>query len=120
MDGAIFVSGLDNERCIRELNNENFLLCLSQEKLVKIYLQCLLTILKLQNQGVDYLASLGHRDIGYITFEFKERHTVSERFEGFKEGLLQNGLEYRQENVLIMKQYSMDEMGMTYEYAKIF
>jgi DNA-binding LacI/PurR family transcriptional regulator len=120
VDGAIFVSGLDNERCIRELNNEKFPIVLVARKVGEGIPSVLINNFEAAKSGVDYLASLGHRDIGYITFEFKERHTVSERFEGFKEGLLQNGLEYRQENILIMKQYSIDEMGMTYKYAKKF
>ena len=120
IDGAIFISGLDNERCIRELHSEKFPIVLVARKVGEEIPSVLINNFEAAKSGVDYLASLGHRDIGYITFEFKERHTVRERFEGFKEGLLQNGLKYRQENVLIMKQYSIDEMGMTYECAKNF
>lgn len=120
VDGAIFVSGLDNEKCIKELHREKFPIVLVARKVNDDLPSVLINNFEAAKSGVSYLASLGHRDIGYITFEFKDRHTVRERFEGFREGLIQNGLEYRPENVLIMKQYSMDEMGMTYECAKKF
>ncbi|MDD3521114.1 MAG: LacI family DNA-binding transcriptional regulator [Actinomycetota bacterium] len=120
VDGAIFVSGLDNRDCIKELHKENFPIVLVARKISEDIPSVLIDNFEAAKSGVDYLVSLGHKDIGYVTFEFENRSTVKDRFEGYKQGLVQNGLEFSPEKVLKIKQYSMDEMGITYECCKKF
>lgn len=122
VDGAIFISGLNNREYMKELYKEGFPIVLVARKISKDIPSVLINNFEAAKSGVNYLASLGHKDIAYITFEFENRYTVKERFEGFKQGLFENGLKCNPENVLIMKQkqYLIDEMNMAYECAKNF
>jgi DNA-binding LacI/PurR family transcriptional regulator len=49
--------------------------------------------------AVDHLASLGHRNIGFLTADVK-RFSLQERLEGYQTGLEKNGIKPRKEWVL--------------------
>ncbi|MFP4564065.1 MAG: LacI family DNA-binding transcriptional regulator [Spirochaetia bacterium] len=67
--------------------------------------------------AVDHLASVGHREIGYVTFSYDRHTVVRRRLEGFKLGLERNGLDYNPKYVLIDDSTKLRETVGTYETA---
>ena len=120
IDGAIFISGFDNKKSIKELYSEKIPIVLVARKTGNNIPSVLIDNFEAAKSGTDYLISLGHKNIGYVTFKPDGRQTVRERFEGYRQGLLRSNLKYNSKNVLIMEQSPIDEMGMAYEHCKEF
>ncbi len=67
---------------------------------------------------VDYLASLGHREIGYVSFSFEHQTVPRRRYEGFRSGLERNGLLYNPDFVIIDDSTKLEETAGTYKLVK--
>lgn len=120
VDGAIFISGFDNSKSIQDLYEEKIPIVLVARKTGINIPSVLINNFEASKSGTDYLVSLGHKNIGYVTFNLNGRQTLRERFEGYRQGLAQNNLEYVPENVLIIEQSPIDEMSIAYEQCKKF
>ncbi len=114
IDGAIFVSGLNNVDCIKKLDEEKFPFVLVTRKINDRYPSILIDNMKAMEETIDYLANFGHRKIGYLTMDYQNRQTVTERFLGYKKGLKKNKLGYDSSIVLIGENKMIDEMKKGY------
>jgi DNA-binding LacI/PurR family transcriptional regulator len=68
--------------------------------------------------AVDYLADLGHKDIGYLTFSFDNQTTARKRYEGYLSGLKKNNLEYNPDRVIIDDSIRLNEFAGSYNTVK--
>ncbi len=114
IDGAVFVSGFDNKGCIQKLSQDRFPFVLVARKISRGFPSILVDNFKALREAVCYLYGLGHRDIGYLTMDYRGRNTVSERFEGYMQGLKDIGISYNPEKVLIGGSRMIDEMEEGY------
>lgn len=114
IDGAIFVSGLNNTSCIEELYKDKFPFVLVARKIDQRFPSVLVDNYKAIREVVNYLVRLGHRRIGYLSMDFKERTTVYERFEGYRKGLEDNLIDYDEDLVLLGRPDMIDEMEDSY------
>jgi DNA-binding LacI/PurR family transcriptional regulator len=67
---------------------------------------------------IDYLADLGHREIGYLSFSLDNQTTVRRRYEGYLSGLKKNGLKFNPEQVIIDDSIRLNEFEGTYDVVK--
>lgn len=73
--------------------------------------------------AVDYLCSIGHKEIGYISYPIKDQTVVKKRFEGYCKGLMSNGISFHQDLVIMDEIYFDKElegkdMEITYSIMK--
>ncbi len=69
-------------------------------------------------KAVDYLCSLGHREIGYLTFGFESQKTVNQRYNGYLRSLRKNGIPVNPDFIIINENTRLNETEGTYEIVK--
>ena len=120
IDGVILVSGNDNVACIKKLKMENFPFVLIARDIDPDIPSILIDNFKATRNIVDYLVTMGHKRIGYVTMNFSGRKTVEDRFLGYKEGLEENNIKYNPDDVLVVDEAMIDEMAVSYRHCKKF
>lgn len=69
-------------------------------------------------KATNYLISLGHKEIGYITFCFDNQTTVRKRYEGYLAALKENNINYDQRLTVINNSIRLNEEKGTYKILK--
>ena len=121
IDGFIFFSGFDNYELIKKIYDRN----IPVVALDKDFGETDIPTVAIDNFAatescVDYLCSLGHKKIGYISFTYDKQTTVRKRFEGYLSGLKKNNISFDPDLVLMNQEMRRHEMVSTYETAREF
>lgn len=119
-DGIIFISGRDNDECIRNLAKEKFPFVLLMRKTKVEAPKILIDNYQAIIEVVNYLYKNGHHKIGYVSMPFDNWTTVRERYLGFKKGLKINRIDYNPDSVLIDETLLFNEINASYELCKTF
>ncbi len=118
-DGLIFFGGYDSVEHLRYVSDRNIPVVAVDREVEDLSIPSVLTDnVSACTMAVDHLASVGHREIGYVTFSYDRHTVVRRRLEGFKRGLERNGLEFNPEYILVDDSTKLRETMGTYEAAK--
>ncbi|MCL5073988.1 MAG: LacI family transcriptional regulator [Actinobacteria bacterium] len=105
IDGFIFISGYDNKEFIESLylRNEKFVLL---ERPINSNYDLPLVFVDKQHsfiEAIDYLYSLGHRKIAFVSYTFENDTSLEDRYKGYCLGLKKHYLEYDHNLVILEK-----------------
>jgi len=119
IDGLIFFCGYDCPNHIKNIYEQNIPVVVVDREIGDSKISSLLinNILAMKS-AVDYLVSLGHKEIGYITFSFENQTTVKDRYEGYCKGIKENNLSYNPDIVFINDIIRLNELEGTYSIVK--
>lgn len=119
VDGLIFFGGYDCAEHVKYAQERNVpVVVVDREVEGPGIPSVLVDNILATEKAVDYLASQGHRRIGYVTFSLDNQTVVRRRYEGFRKGLEKNGLLYNPDFVIIDDSTKLKETAGTYEVAK--
>jgi DNA-binding LacI/PurR family transcriptional regulator len=119
VDGIIFFCGYDSHDHIRMVYDSGIPVVVTDREIGNTLIPSVLIDNTLAMEMViDYLAKLGHREIGYVSFSFDNQTTARKRYEGYLSGLKKNGLEYNQGQVIIDDSIRMNEFSGAYSVVK--
>lgn len=121
IDGLIFFCGFNNYDHIKKINERKVpVVVIDREvndpKIPSVLINNALAM----EMAVDYLCSFGHKEIGYLTFSFKEQGTVRKRYTGYCNGLKKNKIQYNPKFVIIDESIRLREIEGTYTVVKKF
>lgn len=119
VDGIIFFCGFDSHDHIRMVHDSGIPVVVTDREIGNTHIPSVLIDNSLaMEQAIDYLAGLGHREIGYLSFSFDNQTTARKRYEGYLSGLKKNGLKFNPEQVIIDDSIRMNEFSGTYNVVK--
>ena len=119
VDGIIFFCGYDSHDHIRQVYDLGIPVVVADREIGNTLIPSVLIDNTLSMENViDYLAGLGHREIGYLTFSFDNQTTARKRYEGYLSGLKKNNLEYNPDRVIIDDSIRLNEFAGAYEAVK--
>ncbi|MBN1298371.1 MAG: LacI family DNA-binding transcriptional regulator [Actinobacteria bacterium] len=120
IDGLLFFCGYDSYKHIKKAHKSNIpVVVLDRELEDKEIPSVLIDNTLAMKKAFQYLYDLGHRKIGFITFPFDNQTTIRRRYEGYCQGLKDNGLDYDPDIVVIDDLLRLDELKGTYKLIKI-
>lgn len=103
VDGGIFIGMKNDEPVIEELASEGFIIGVLDQEAAKSqdfnHITCSYDNFKGTKIAIDYLVSLGHKQIGIVNGDMT-RHAGMERYVGFMEAMNQHQLEVNHRWVL--------------------
>lgn len=119
IDGIVFFCGNDNYENVKLVYDSNIPTVVVDREINnnEIPSVCIDNTAAME-KAVDYLYSLGHRNIGYITFSFKNQQTIRRRYEGYIKGIKKNGISYNSNYVIIDDSIKSNELDGTYNIIK--
>ena len=118
-DGIIFFCGFDSHDHIRMVHDSGIPVVVTDREIGNTQIPSVLIDNALAMEKViDYLADLGHKEIGYLSFSLDNQTTVRRRYEGYLSGLKKNGLKFNQEQVIIDDSIRLNEFLGTYDVVK--
>ena len=121
IDGFIFFSGFDNHELIKKIYDRNIPVVALDKDLGETDIPTVVIDNFAAAQScVDYLCSLGHKKIGYVSFTYDNQTTVRKRFEGYINGLKKNNISFDPDLVLMNQEMRLHETVSTYETARNF
>lgn len=121
IDGFIFFSGFDNYELIKKIYDRNIPVVALDKDLGETDIPTVVIDNFAAAQScVDYLCSLGHKKIGYVSFTYDNQTTVRKRFEGYINGLKKNNISFDPDLVLMNQEMRLHETVSTYETARNF
>jgi len=111
IDGLIIISGPDNEKIYKKILTKKIPVVFIDREIVKHDIANVLINNSLaMEKAVDYLFSMGHREIGYISYPIDKQITVRQRYEGYIKGLKKNNLAFNPEYVIIDEKFADKEL----------
>jgi DNA-binding LacI/PurR family transcriptional regulator len=118
LDGVIIASAILDEKNIEKLIKENIPLVII-EKFYKDQKVPNITIknIEISKEAVDYLISLGHKKIGFISGPISIGK-LENRFKGYKEAFKENNLPHDESHVFISESLVREQLNNSYEYIK--
>ncbi len=126
VDGLLIVSGRDNDKIYRKILKKNIPMVFVDKEVDGLAnASVVIDNVEAVKNAVDYLFSLGHRKIGYISYPVSKQTTVKRRYEGYCKGLKNNGLKVNPEYVVMDEIYFNQElegkdMEITFEIMNKF
>jgi LacI family transcriptional regulator len=111
IDGLLIVSGGDNAAIYKKLARKKVPMVFVDRELESIGEACvIIDNIDAAKSAVDYLVSLGHKEIGYISYPTKSQTIVRNRYNGYCKGLEDNGIAYNEDFVIIDGAYLDQEL----------
>jgi LacI family transcriptional regulator len=121
VDGLILFCGYDGYDNVRAIKQRNIPFVMVDREVNDLEIPSVLVDNKYAiESAVDYLHSLGHRKIGYLTFSFKHQTTVKKRYEGYCSGLKKKKIKYNPDFVIIDDSIKLDEIKGTKRILKSY
>jgi len=126
IDGLVIVSGQDNADIYSKVKKKKIpIVFIDREISATDFASVIINNIEAASSAVDYLFSLGHREIGYISYPLENQTIVRNRYNGYLKGLLKNGLVFNPNYVVIDKIFIEQElegrdMEATYNIMKKF
>jgi LacI family transcriptional regulator len=126
IDGLLIISGSDNENIYGKLISGKTPLVFIDRELGKNNIASVLIDNHIaMEKAVDYLYSMGHREIGYISYPPGRQTTVKHRYEGYISGLEKNKLLFNPQFVILDEQFLEKEfegrdMDITFKLMQQF
>ena len=118
VDGVIFTSGVMQDEHILRLKEEGIPIVLIEKFMQSSDIPAVvIDNLSAAKKGVKHLLSLGYRKIGYISAPL-ELMSLRERFEGYKQALLENQIPYDSSVVYIEKTIKKENLRSGYKIMK--
>jgi len=118
VDGVIFTSGVMQDEHILRLKEEGIPIVLIEKFMQNSDIPAVvIDNLSAAKKGVKHLLSLGHRKIGYISAPL-ELLSLRERFEGYKQALLESRVPYDSSVVYIEKTIKKEDLRSGYKIMK--
>ena len=121
VDGIIFLSGFNNSKFIESLHNLKIPIVLADRTIdnpdiPSVFIDNALAMEKL----VDYVYSMGHNKIGYISTDTKDHTVLKERYKGYLNGIKKNNIQFEKKYVFIGKTNRAKTSIISYEKLKEF
>jgi LacI family transcriptional regulator len=122
--GLLIVSGGDNTAIYKKVARKKVPVVFVDRELEDIGNACvIIDNVQAAKSAVDYLVSLGHREIGYISYPIGNQTIVRNRYKGYCKGLESNGISYNEDFVIIDDAYKDQElegkdMDITFDLMK--
>ncbi|MCL4415547.1 MAG: LacI family transcriptional regulator [Actinobacteria bacterium] len=126
IDGLLIVSGSDNEKIYKKILKKKVPIVFIDRELESIdYAGVLIDNVEAMEKAVDYLFSMGHKEIGYISYPMEKQTIVRKRYTGYLRGLEKNNIIYNPEFVIIddefiNKEFEGKDMEITFKLMKNF
>jgi len=118
VDGVIFTSGVMKDEHILRLKEEGIPIVLIEKFMQSSDIPAVvIDNLSAAKKSVKHLLNLGHRKIGYISAPL-ELVPLRERFEGYKQALLENRVPYDSSVVYIEKTIKKEDLRSGYKIMK--
>jgi len=115
-DGTIIASAIFDEKNIEKLIRANIPLVNIEKFYIKKRIPSIfLKNIEISKKAVNHLINLGHKKIGFIS-EPISIGKISNRFEGYKQALKENGLKYDNSYVFISKFLEREHHEKSYQY----
>ncbi|MDD5660213.1 MAG: LacI family DNA-binding transcriptional regulator [Actinomycetota bacterium] len=111
IDGLLIVSGSDNENIYKKILAKKLPLVFVDRELEKLPSTSIIIDNALaMEKAVDYLFSMGHRQIGYISYPMGKQTTIKQRYSGYVRGLEKNNLAYNSDYVIMDEKFTDKEL----------
>jgi len=111
VDGLLIISGSDNEKIYKKLLSKKIpTVFIDRENEKQEIPNVIIDNSLAMEKAVDYLFSLGHRDIGYISYIPGRQTTIRQRYSGYIKGLEKNNLTYNPDYVIIDEKFADKEL----------
>jgi len=119
VDGIIFFCGYDSHDHIRQVYDSGIPVVVTDREIGNTLIpSVLIDNAQSMEMVIDYLAGLGHTEIGYLSFSFDNQTTARKRYEGYLSGLKKNKLEYDPGRVIIDDSIRLNEFAGSYIAVK--
>ncbi|MCL5072434.1 MAG: LacI family transcriptional regulator [Actinobacteria bacterium] len=111
IDGLLIVSGSDNEKMYKKIITKKIPLVFVDRELEKFpSTSVIIDNVLAMEKAVDYLSSIGHKEIGYISYPLGNQTTIKQRYAGYIKGLEKNNLCYNPDYVVIDERFTDKEL----------
>ncbi len=111
IDGLLIVGGGDNAAIYKKLARRKVPTVFVDRELATIGdASVLIDNIDAAKSAVAYLVSLGHKEIGYISYPTESQTIVKNRYRGYCKGLKDNGIVYNEDFVIIDDAYLDQEL----------
>jgi LacI family transcriptional regulator len=111
IDGLLIISGSDNEKIYKKIITRKIPLVFVDRELEKFpSVSIIIDNVLAMEKAVDYLYSMGHREIGYISYPVEKQTTVRQRYAGYIKGLEKNILSFNPDYVIIDERFADKEL----------
>jgi DNA-binding LacI/PurR family transcriptional regulator len=126
IDGLLIVSGVDNAAIYKKPAMKKVPLVFVDREIEDVGDGCvIIDNIRAAKSAVDYLVSLGHKEIGYISYPIGSQAIIANRFKGYCEGLAGNRIPYNEDFVIIDNAFLDQElegkdMDITFDIMKAF
>ncbi len=119
LDGIIFFGGYDFPEHIKYVQKQRLpAVSVDREVSDPEIPAVLVDNVSAMRMAVDHLVEAGHREIGFVSFSYEKQTVVRRRYEGYLQGLEQNGIRHNPEYVIIDDRLRLHETAGTYDIAK--
>jgi LacI family transcriptional regulator len=126
IDGLLIISGKDNAAIYKKTAMKKVPIVFVDRELKDTGNACVvIDNILAAKKAVDYLVSLGHKEIGYISYPVCSQTIIANRFKGYCEGLKSNNISYNEDFVIIDDAYMNQElegkdMDITFDLIKAY
>jgi LacI family transcriptional regulator len=111
IDGLLIIGGSDNEKIYKKIIIRKIPLVFVDRELEKFpSISVIVDNVMAMEKAVDYLYSMGHRDIGYISYPVEKQTTIRQRYAGYIKGLKKNNLPFNPDYVIIDERFTDKEL----------
>jgi DNA-binding LacI/PurR family transcriptional regulator len=111
IDGLLIISGSDNAEIYKKAAMKKVPVVFVDRELENMGGGCvIIDNIQAAKSAVDYLVSLGHKEIGYISYPVGSQTIIANRFKGYCEGLESNKIPYNEDFVVIDDAYMDQEL----------
>ena len=121
IDGIILLSGFNNSEFVKKLHSLNIPIVLADREIdnhdiPSVSIDNVLAIEKL----VDYVSSMGHKNIGYISTDITDHTVLKDRYKGYLSGLKKNNTPFKKDFIYLDKSNESKTSIISYEKLKEF
>jgi DNA-binding LacI/PurR family transcriptional regulator len=116
LDGVIMASAVLDANNVERLKAQNIPLVIIEKFIIDEDIPTIsIKNLKISKQAVNYLISLGHKNVGFMG-EPLEVGKVDSRFRGYKKALEDSGIPFNQELVFVDEKFRGEKFSSSYDY----
>jgi DNA-binding LacI/PurR family transcriptional regulator len=119
IDGLVFFCGYDSYKHIKKINSQDVPVVVVDREIKDNNIpSVLIDNVSAMEKAVDYLYSIGHKKIGYISFPFKNQTTSRNRYKGYCRSLKKHNISYNPDYVIIDGSINLNELKGTYNIMR--